>query len=400
MIRKSSRRKRTRNTRSQHRRSTIENAFQRISSVLDSGKPAVMITGAGLSVASGIPTFRGAANSVWATTVMEWGTRRKFVEDPVKWYNTFWIPKHHQFHHESFKPNAGHMAILALIRRYPNLSLITQNVDALHLRSGVPPDRLVEVHGRLGLHKCITPGCRYSQDESISSVDYVTANGCVKVSEQCMSGHRNSTPPELLAAPKCPECGNACLPQSLFFDELYKSHNFYQWDKVRRWMSSASLFMFVGTSFAVTVTTDAVACAIKSKALVANFNIVEEAVLRDRAQIDDVHVQGGSEVALPLLAAWCAAEDKESFWDRNPRHALSHPKTPSKRKRMQRKSSVLEGMLTSITWVQCDKCNKWRKLKIIGSASADLPERWYCHMNTGDPKHQSCDADEESWVKP
>lgn len=60
-------------------------------------------------------------------------------------------------------------------------SLITQNVDALHLRSGVPADRLVEVHGRLGLHKCITPGCRYSQDESIPCVEYITANGNVKV---------------------------------------------------------------------------------------------------------------------------------------------------------------------------------------------------------------------------
>lgn len=217
MSRTSPRRKRKASDVEDGGRSRIEHAFKRIASVLDSGKPAVIITGAGLSVASGIPTFRGEANSVWATTVMEWGTRKKFLEDPVKWYNTFWIPKHHQFHHASFKPNAGHMAIRDLLRRYSNLSLITQNVDALHLRSGVPPNRVVEVHGRLGLHKCITPGCPYSLTQSISDVEYVTTSGKVRVSEQCMTGQRNSKPPQLLAAPQCPGCGQACLPQSLFF---------------------------------------------------------------------------------------------------------------------------------------------------------------------------------------
>ena len=56
--------------------------------------------------------------------------------------------------------------------------------------------------------------------------------------------------------PCCPAegCGQPCLPQTLLFDEDYESHTFYQWKKAERWLSEADGFVFVGTSFSVTVT--------------------------------------------------------------------------------------------------------------------------------------------------
>ena len=68
----------------------LESALQ---SHLEAGEHVVLVTGAGLSVSSGIPPYRGASNAVWERSVQEWGTRAKFLEAPLTWFNEFWLPK-------------------------------------------------------------------------------------------------------------------------------------------------------------------------------------------------------------------------------------------------------------------------------------------------------------------
>ena len=57
--------------------------------------------------------------------------------------------------------------------------------------------------------------------------------------------------------------------------------------------------------------------------------------------------------------------------------------------------SEQSGNSTSINWVQCNLCLKWRRLKLDSSAMEKLPSKWFCHMNEEDPQHNTCDAPEE-----
>lgn len=58
------------------------------------GKDVVFVTGAGLSVASGVPPYRQDNDGVWSHFAEDWGTREKFAADPLEWWNTFWLPTH------------------------------------------------------------------------------------------------------------------------------------------------------------------------------------------------------------------------------------------------------------------------------------------------------------------
>lgn len=68
-------------------RSLRQPPTQTLASMIADGKKVVFLTGAGLSAASGIPTFRGQDDSIWVQRATSWGTKAAFLRDPVKWYN-------------------------------------------------------------------------------------------------------------------------------------------------------------------------------------------------------------------------------------------------------------------------------------------------------------------------
>ena len=123
------------------------------------GKSVVVITGAGLSVGSGIRPFRGK-EGLWSTVVWTKATREAFRDDPLDWYNSFWLPHFPPSTYEGhFHPNKGHEVISKLAAlSMSDVKVITQNVDGLHSATKQDwdwSDRLIEAHGRLGLYKCI-----------------------------------------------------------------------------------------------------------------------------------------------------------------------------------------------------------------------------------------------------
>ena len=149
--------------------------IHRLAQVIRSGAYVVIVTGAGVSVASGIRTYRSGKDGLWNNYVYEWGTKRKFLSDPSGWYTNFWLKAHDPNEFLNAQPGPSHIAIAQIMkfvfslshlsffvsttsshahRMYPNVRLITQNVDRLHLKSGVDPKRLVEVHGAVGLYRC------------------------------------------------------------------------------------------------------------------------------------------------------------------------------------------------------------------------------------------------------
>ena len=118
----------------------------------------VVLTGAGVSAESGIPTFRDAMDGLWAKyDPMELATPEAFNRDPelvTAWYDDRRVKC------AACRPNPGHIALAALERELVNagrrFDLITQNVDRLHHQAG--SERVIEIHGTLWLWRCIECG--------------------------------------------------------------------------------------------------------------------------------------------------------------------------------------------------------------------------------------------------
>jgi NAD-dependent deacetylase len=126
--------------------------FQAREWILGAGKLAVL-TGAGISAESGLPTFRGA-NGLWRQyRVEDLATPQAFARDPKliwEWYD--W----RRSVHAGCQPNAGHHALAALELRRKDFLLITQNVDNLHERAG--SRRMARLHGSLWTVRCTRCG--------------------------------------------------------------------------------------------------------------------------------------------------------------------------------------------------------------------------------------------------
>ncbi len=116
-------------------------------------KRFVVITGAGISAESGIPTFRGA-NGLWRRYRAEdLATPQAFQRDPrLVWE---WYDWRRRLISEK-KPNAGHLAIAAMEDLFVEFLLITQNVDGLHRKAGSM--KLIEIHGNLWKVRCMGEG--------------------------------------------------------------------------------------------------------------------------------------------------------------------------------------------------------------------------------------------------
>lgn len=122
----------------------------------------VVFTGAGISTESGVPDFR-SPGGVWSK--MKPIYFQDFVGSEEKrreaWTRAFtgragWV---------GAKPNAGHFAVARLVQQGKVTAVVTQNVDNLHQDSGVPAERIVELHGNASYAKCLECGERHELDE-------------------------------------------------------------------------------------------------------------------------------------------------------------------------------------------------------------------------------------------
>lgn len=204
----------------------------------------LVVTGAGISLASGIPTFRGTdPGAVWTRDVTELGTRRYFEEDPVgswRWYMARFDKA------LTAQPNPAHQALVALERWQADQGggqflLLTQNVDPLHERAGSV--RLAKVHGSADKVRCSREGCRFG----------APAGSLLRDDVDLESFRRE---PALERVPRCPDasCGALLRQHVLWFDEAYHEHDDYQFHRVRQFLRELDLVVCVGTSFSVGIT--------------------------------------------------------------------------------------------------------------------------------------------------
>ncbi|MBI1406538.1 MAG: NAD-dependent deacetylase [Caulobacter sp.] len=130
----------------------------RLARLIDDARRVVVFTGAGISTESGIPDFR-SPGGVWSK--MKPIYFQDFVASEERrreaWTRAFngtagWTGR---------SPNAGHDAVARLVAAGKVSSVITQNVDNLHQDSGIPDDRVIELHGNASYATCLTCGLRH-----------------------------------------------------------------------------------------------------------------------------------------------------------------------------------------------------------------------------------------------
>ena len=123
-----------------------------LSRLLEESERAVVFTGAGISTESGIPDFR-SPGGVWEKNkpVM---FQDFMASDTAK--RDYWRQR---FSREgailNAEPNRGHRAVEKLVRAGKVSSIITQNIDGLHQQSGIPEDKIIELHGTIKYAKCL-----------------------------------------------------------------------------------------------------------------------------------------------------------------------------------------------------------------------------------------------------
>jgi NAD-dependent deacetylase len=128
-----------------------------LAALLRASRRAVVFTGAGISTESGIPDFR-SPGGIW--TKMMPINFEEFVASPEarreSWRRRFDM----EGTWNAVKPNAGHDAVADLVRRGKVSHVITQNIDNLHQDSGVPAEKVIELHGNTRYAKCLSCGAR------------------------------------------------------------------------------------------------------------------------------------------------------------------------------------------------------------------------------------------------
>jgi NAD-dependent SIR2 family protein deacetylase len=331
-------------------------------------KSVVFISGAGLSVASGVRPFRsgrpedgswlqpkkgsedkrfaaasktGLQAGLWDQVLWTTATRESFRQDPLKWYNEFWIP-HLGSSGLGAKPNAGHHALQHIIKQFPkNCKQITQNIDGLQSDDPHANNKsLIEIHGRAGLYKCLPDSDsdtdsdsddeedrpvhlghrrktrnlkRRLQDPTLCPYQYLESLAAdqllVPESERYHLAPKklNSTSDapceslkQLSVTPRCPVCRNIVMPQALLFDEGYHSHSFYDFELAEDWLRDCEVMVFCGTSFAVNLTTVALDHARAKEIPVYNFNLHDTLVATARLNVSNI--MGPADETLPKLA--------------------------------------------------------------------------------------------------
>jgi NAD-dependent protein deacetylase/lipoamidase len=206
---------------------------------LRAARHVVVLTGAGVSAESGLPTFRDPLTGLWSRYRPEdLATPEAFARDPElvwSWYG------HRREVARTASPNPAHMAIARLESLAPRVTLITQNVDELHRRAGSRSP--IELHGSLFRSRCV-------RDATVHE-EHV---------DEALAARR---------VPRCPDCGALLRPGVVWFGESLPESAL---ERARAAVTDCNVFLSVGTSHQVFPAAALPALAIAAGATVAVIN--------------------------------------------------------------------------------------------------------------------------------
>jgi NAD-dependent deacetylase len=146
---------------------TTTSGVQLLASLIRDAGSVVALTGAGISVPSGIPDFRSPGSGLWENVdPMEVAHIDAWRADPER----FWHFYGNRFQTlDGKEPNGAHRALVELEARGRLDAIVTQNIDRLHRRAG--SRTLIEVHGSIDTSSCLNCGARYPLDDVRARLD-------------------------------------------------------------------------------------------------------------------------------------------------------------------------------------------------------------------------------------
>ncbi len=219
-----------------------------------------VLTGAGISAASGVPTFRGSQGLWQKFRPEDLASVDSFIRNPDlvwEWYN--WRRKLIL----EVKPNAAHLALVELEKKIPDFTLITQNVDNLHQIAG--SQNVIELHGNIMQNKCSQCNKPYHEELDL--------NGEVV---------------------RCESCNGMIRPDVVWFGEMLPQNAIQTTYQIAE---KSDLFLSVGTSALVEPAASLPFIANNNGAYVIEFNTERTPV----SAIADMMIQESVDSALPEL---------------------------------------------------------------------------------------------------
>ena len=196
-----------------------EDGVERLAELIRQSRSTVVLTGAGISVPSGIPDFRTPETGLWANVdPMEVAHIDVFERDPARFWS-YYRPRFESLGDK--RPNAAHEALAELERRGLIEGVVTQNIDRLHGAAG--SREVVEVHGSIETSSCRHCDAAYGLDEMDRLFD-------------------------VEGVALCPACGGSVKPNVVLFGEMLPEAAMR---RAQGLAEAAELLVCVGSSLAV-----------------------------------------------------------------------------------------------------------------------------------------------------
>ncbi|ADU10539.1 Silent information regulator protein Sir2 [Micromonospora sp. L5] len=262
--------------------------------LLAAARRPVVFTGAGMSAESGVPTFRDAQTGLWQRyDPQELATPAAFRADPALVWGWYEARRHGV---RRALPNPGHRAVAAIAARLPDIVVITQNVDDLHERGGVPAP--VRLHGSLFAPRCSACARPASIPEDAAAPGDDAPPGNAAAPDGMPEPHDGPLTP-----PACGGCGAPVRPGVVWFGEALPSAAL---DAAVEAASGCDLLLTVGTSALVHPAAEIPLVAARLGAPVVQVNPVPTPL----DAICAVNLRGPAGEVLPALvrAAWPDAD--------------------------------------------------------------------------------------------
>lgn len=195
---------------------------ERLAQLIIESKKVVVFTGAGISTESGIPDFRGPGG-IWSRYDPEDFTIQKFLSSPAA-RKTIWKMSAESGLLTEAEPNPAHYAIAELYQLSKLDCVITQNIDNLHQKAGVPADKVFELHGNTRWAVCLSCRRRFPMPEVLQKIK------------------------EGIEVPDCPDCQGILKPGAVFFGEALPQETLRE---ATRRSQNCDLFIVIGSTLVI-----------------------------------------------------------------------------------------------------------------------------------------------------
>jgi NAD-dependent deacetylase len=196
--------------------------IERLAQLIIESKKVVVFTGAGISTESGIPDFRGPGG-IWSKYDPEDFTIQKFLSSPAA-RKTVWRMSAESGLLTGAEPNPAHYAIAELYQLSKLDCVITQNIDNLHQKAGVPEDKVFELHGNTQWAVCLSCRRRFPMHEVLKKIK------------------------EGVEIPDCPDCQGILKPDAVLFGEALPQETLLE---ATRRSQNCDLFIVIGSTLII-----------------------------------------------------------------------------------------------------------------------------------------------------